>query len=153
MNIFQFINLSRAIVLLNSKRKYAYPFLYFSVIPSHYITPPYLTANPEVSHHILTPRWGKKYIYFILYCYIVLCTFFLLTNYISLIHCVHFSRDKFLIIASDGLWEKLGTQKVILQLWKKLNETNERPTCFCEVVWHKHHYHSTWTSDGKYDNI
>ncbi|OQR77832.1 Pyruvate dehydrogenase-like [Tropilaelaps mercedesae] len=47
------------------------------VIPQHYQTPPYLTASPEVSHHILTPR------------------------------------DKFLIIASDGLWEMLGTQKVV----------------------------------------
>lgn len=39
------------------------------VIPPHYLTPPYLTALPEVTQHRLTPR------------------------------------DKFLIIATDGLWD------------------------------------------------
>ncbi|KAJ6638771.1 [Pyruvate dehydrogenase [acetyl-transferring]]-phosphatase 1, mitochondrial [Pseudolycoriella hygida] len=42
------------------------------VIAQNYFTPPYLTAYPEVTHHILTPR------------------------------------DRFLIIASDGLWDVIS---------------------------------------------
>ncbi|XP_022657994.1 pyruvate dehydrogenase [acetyl-transferring]-phosphatase 2, mitochondrial-like isoform X1 [Varroa jacobsoni] len=57
--------------------KFLVPLYGDRVIPHHYLTPPYLTARPEVSHHILTPR------------------------------------DKFLVIATDGLWEMLGTQKVV----------------------------------------
>lgn len=45
--------------------------------PSHYHTPPYLTATPEVSHRLLTPR------------------------------------DKFLVIASDGLWEQISPLEVV----------------------------------------
>ena len=48
-----------------------------NLIPSFYLTPPYLTAEPEVMHHILTPR------------------------------------DKFLVLASDGLWEHLSEQVVV----------------------------------------
>lgn len=47
------------------------------VIPPNYHTPPYLTARPEVMHHILTPR------------------------------------DRFLIIASDGLWDLMSPLQVV----------------------------------------
>lgn len=47
------------------------------VLPAHYMTPPYLTAQPEVMHHHLTPR------------------------------------DKFLVLASDGLWEQMQPHKVV----------------------------------------
>ena len=48
----------------------------------NYRTPPYLTAKPEVTHHVLKPR------------------------------------DKFLIIASDGLWDQMTPMQV-------------RAKCFC----------------------
>ena len=47
------------------------------LIPNNYKTPPYLTAEPEVIHHPLTPR------------------------------------DKFLVLASDGLWEQLDPKQVV----------------------------------------
>lgn len=47
------------------------------VIQQNYHTPPYLTARPDIVHHILSPR------------------------------------DKFMVLASDGLWEMLGSQKVV----------------------------------------
>ena len=47
------------------------------LIPQNYKTPPYLTAEPEVIHHPLSPR------------------------------------DKFLILASDGLWEQLDPKQVV----------------------------------------
>ncbi|XP_028966634.1 pyruvate dehydrogenase [acetyl-transferring]-phosphatase 1, mitochondrial [Galendromus occidentalis] len=60
------------------------------VIPHHYLTPPYLVATPEVSHHILTPR------------------------------------DKFLVLASDGLWEMLSSQKVVQLIGQFLQGTQAR---------------------------
>ncbi|XP_060076390.1 pyruvate dehydrogenase [acetyl-transferring]-phosphatase 1, mitochondrial-like [Ylistrum balloti] len=48
-----------------------------TLIPRGYQTPPYVTAEPEVIHHTLTPK------------------------------------DKFLIIASDGLWEQMPAEKVV----------------------------------------
>lgn len=47
------------------------------LIPQNYISPPYLTAEPEVISHSLSPR------------------------------------DKFLILATDGLWEHLSEQEVV----------------------------------------
>ena len=47
------------------------------LIPQNYISPPYLTAEPEVVCHSLTPR------------------------------------DKFMILATDGLWEHLTEQQVV----------------------------------------
>lgn len=47
------------------------------LIPNNYNTPPYLTAEPEVIHHSLTPK------------------------------------DKFLVLASDGLWDMLTPEKVV----------------------------------------
>lgn len=54
-----------------------YAYYQDNFIPPHYRTPPYLTAEPEISHHRLTPK------------------------------------DKFLILASDGLWEMLSPDKVV----------------------------------------
>ncbi|XP_069113738.1 pyruvate dehydrogenase [acetyl-transferring]-phosphatase 1, mitochondrial-like [Argopecten irradians] len=48
-----------------------------TLIPRGYQTPPYVTAEPEVIQHTLTPK------------------------------------DKFLIIASDGLWEQMPAEKVV----------------------------------------
>ncbi|GAB1864059.1 [Pyruvate dehydrogenase [acetyl-transferring]]-phosphatase 1, mitochondrial [Camponotus japonicus] len=48
-----------------------------TAIPPNYHTPPYLTANPDVKYHRLTPR------------------------------------DKFLIIASDGLWELISPLQAV----------------------------------------
>lgn len=50
-------------------QKFAVPQFGEQVIPPNYHTPPYLTAQPAIQHHILTPK------------------------------------DKFLILASDGLWD------------------------------------------------
>ncbi|KAK3085335.1 hypothetical protein FSP39_001683 [Pinctada imbricata] len=47
------------------------------VMPNNYITPPYLTAEPEVMKHTLTPN------------------------------------DKFLVIATDGLWDMLSPEQVV----------------------------------------
>lgn len=47
------------------------------LVPSNYISPPYLTAKPEVLHHTLT------------------------------------HRDKFLVMASDGLWDMMHPDKVV----------------------------------------
>lgn len=47
------------------------------LIPSNYKSPPYLTAEPEILHHSLTPQ------------------------------------DKFLILATDGLWEHLDEKQVV----------------------------------------
>ncbi|KAL3284542.1 hypothetical protein HHI36_018700 [Cryptolaemus montrouzieri] len=46
-------------------------------IPQNYLTPPYLTARPDVFHHRLTPR------------------------------------DKFLVIASDGLWDMVSPLQTV----------------------------------------
>ncbi|XP_055607446.1 pyruvate dehydrogenase [acetyl-transferring]-phosphatase 1, mitochondrial [Uranotaenia lowii] len=47
------------------------------VVAPYYLTPPYLTARPEITHHILTPR------------------------------------DKFLILASDGLWDAMSPMQTV----------------------------------------
>ena len=52
----------------------------------HYYTPPYLTAEPEVSHHELT------------------------------------EDDKFVVIATDGLWERLSNEQVIDIVSDKLDQ-------------------------------
>jgi len=46
-------------------------------VPSHYQTPPYLTAQPEVSHHTLR------------------------------------RQDRFMVIATDGLWDLMSSQEAI----------------------------------------
>uniref|UniRef100_A0A6M2DGE6 Protein phosphatase 2c/pyruvate dehydrogenase lipoamide phosphatase n=1 Tax=Xenopsylla cheopis TaxID=163159 RepID=A0A6M2DGE6_XENCH len=48
-----------------------------NILPPNYITPPYLTARPEVIHHRLTPR------------------------------------DRFLVIASDGLWDTMTPHQAV----------------------------------------
>lgn len=53
------------------------PLLAVKVMAPHYLTPPYLTACPEVTHHILTPR------------------------------------DRFLVLATDGLWDMLSPTQVV----------------------------------------
>lgn len=58
-------------------KKVVVPFLGETAIPPNYHTPPYLTANPEVRYHRLTPR------------------------------------DKFLIIASDGLWDLISPLQAV----------------------------------------
>lgn len=50
-------------------QKYAVPYYGEHVIPQNYFTPPYLTAEPEISYHLINPR------------------------------------DRFLIIATDGIWD------------------------------------------------
>ncbi|XP_061730465.1 pyruvate dehydrogenase [acetyl-transferring]-phosphatase 1, mitochondrial-like [Nerophis ophidion] len=65
-------------------------------LPPHYLTPPYLSAEPEVTQHLITPS------------------------------------DKFLVLASDGLWELMHRQTVVqlvgqhikgLQLQKPITPT------------------------------
>lgn len=58
-------------------RRVVVPFLGETAIPPNYHTPPYLTADPEVRYHRLTPR------------------------------------DKFLIIASDGLWDLISPLQAV----------------------------------------
>lgn len=50
-------------------KKYAVRYYGDHIIPPNYLTPPYLTAEPEISYHSLTPK------------------------------------DRFLIIATDGIWD------------------------------------------------
>jgi pyruvate dehydrogenase phosphatase len=47
------------------------------VVAPNYLTPPYLTAKPEITHHILTPK------------------------------------DRFLVLASDGLWDFMTPMQVV----------------------------------------
>ncbi|XP_017486612.1 PREDICTED: pyruvate dehydrogenase [acetyl-transferring]-phosphatase 1, mitochondrial [Rhagoletis zephyria] len=65
--------------------KYVVPTFGEHSVPPHYYTPPYLTAQPEVQHHILRPN------------------------------------DKFLVIASDGLWDFLTPSQVISLVGEHLN--------------------------------
>ncbi|KAJ2954330.1 hypothetical protein O0L34_g2588 [Tuta absoluta] len=58
--------------------KVAVPFVGQKAIPSYYLTPPYLTAKPDVFYHRLTPK------------------------------------DKFLIIASDGIWDMLTPLQAVM---------------------------------------
>lgn len=50
---------------------------YTQAVPHNYFTPPYLTACPEITHHLLTPR------------------------------------DRFMVIASDGLWDMMSPMQVV----------------------------------------
>ncbi|NWH67246.1 PDP2 phosphatase, partial [Geococcyx californianus] len=60
----------------------------YQYVPPNYHTPPYLTAEPEVTYHKLR------------------------------------SKDKFLVIASDGLWEMLSNEKVVKLVGEHLTELN-----------------------------
>ncbi|NXS92232.1 PDP2 phosphatase, partial [Jacana jacana] len=60
----------------------------YQYVPPNYHTPPYLTAEPEVTYHKLR------------------------------------SKDKFLVIASDGLWELLSNEKVVQLVAGHLMELN-----------------------------
>lgn len=53
-------------------------------LPPHYLTPPYLSAHPEVSRHLIRPA------------------------------------DKFLVLASDGLWELMHRQTVVQLVGEQL---------------------------------
>jgi len=48
-----------------------------NLIPTHYESPPYLTAQPEISHHML---WN---------------------------------RDRFMVLATDGLWDMMSSQQAV----------------------------------------
>lgn len=61
----------------NIQKKILVPRLGDQVLPPNYLTPPYLSCEPEVSHWTLSPR------------------------------------DKFMIIASDGLWELMSPHQVV----------------------------------------
>ncbi|XP_045047850.1 pyruvate dehydrogenase [acetyl-transferring]-phosphatase 2, mitochondrial isoform X2 [Desmodus rotundus] len=58
----------------------------YQFTPPHYYTPPYLTAEPEVTYHRLRPQ------------------------------------DKFLVLASDGLWDLLDNEDVVRLVVEHLNE-------------------------------
>ncbi|XP_025744834.1 pyruvate dehydrogenase [acetyl-transferring]-phosphatase 2, mitochondrial [Callorhinus ursinus] len=58
----------------------------YQFTPPHYYTPPYLTAEPEVTYHRLRPQ------------------------------------DKFLVLASDGLWDVLGNEEVVRLVVEHLAE-------------------------------
>lgn len=60
----------------------------YHYVPPNYHTPPYLTAEPEVTYHKLR------------------------------------GKDKFLIIASDGLWEMLSNEEVVKLVAGHLTELN-----------------------------
>lgn len=62
--------------------------IYEQILPGYY-TPPYLTAEPEVSHHELT------------------------------------KDDKFVVIATDGLWERLSNEQVINIVGDKLDQHDD----------------------------
>lgn len=58
-------------------QKFVVPYYGEHVIPHNYLTPPYLTAEPEINYHTLT------------------------------------SKDRFLIIASDGLWDFMSPTQAV----------------------------------------
>lgn len=58
-------------------QKYVVPHYGEHVIPQHYLTPPYLTAEPEISYHSISPR------------------------------------DRFLIIATDGIWDFMSPTQAV----------------------------------------
>ncbi|NXA35039.1 PDP2 phosphatase, partial [Eudromia elegans] len=62
----------------------------YQYVPPNYHTPPYLTAEPEVTYHKLR------------------------------------GKDKFLVIASDGLWEMLSNEMVVKLVVRHLAEFNMR---------------------------
>ncbi|KAM6927879.1 pyruvate dehydrogenase [acetyl-transferring]-phosphatase 1, mitochondrial-like [Xenentodon cancila] len=53
-------------------------------LPQHYLTPPYLSAEPEITRHLITPA------------------------------------DKFVVLATDGLWELLRRQTVVQLVGEQL---------------------------------
>ena len=59
--------------------------IYQQILPGYH-TPPYLTAEPEISHHELT------------------------------------KNDKFVVIATDGLWERLSNEQVVSIVGDKLDK-------------------------------
>ncbi|XP_068941922.1 pyruvate dehydrogenase [acetyl-transferring]-phosphatase 2, mitochondrial [Petaurus breviceps papuanus] len=59
--------------------------------PSNYYTPPYLTAEPEITYHKLRPK------------------------------------DKFLVMASDGLWDLLGNEDVVRLVVEHLEASRQKP--------------------------
>ena len=61
----------------------------YQQVPPAYHTPPYLTAEPEMSHQELT------------------------------------KDDKFVVIASDGLWERLSNEQVVDIVGKKVDQRND----------------------------
>lgn len=58
-------------------KQYVVPQYGEQVIPPNYLTPPYLTAEPEISYHLITPR------------------------------------DRFLIVATDGIWDFLSPTQAV----------------------------------------
>ena len=64
----------------------------YQQIPPNYLTPPYLTAEPVVTHHKLD------------------------------------KQDKFVVIASDGLWERLSSNEVIDIVSKELSSSDNIAT-------------------------
>lgn len=58
----------------------------YQFTPQHYYTPPYLTAEPELTYHRLRPQ------------------------------------DKFLVLASDGLWDVLDSEDVVRLVVEHLSE-------------------------------
>lgn len=60
----------------------------YQFTPSHYYTPPYLTAEPEITYHRLRPQ------------------------------------DKFLVLASDGLWDVLDNDDVVRLVMEHLTEAD-----------------------------
>lgn len=70
---------------LKNLKEFAVPVYGHGVIPSHYYTPPYVTAHPEITHKRL--------------------------NY----------KDKFLVLATDGLWDLLSPEKVVQLIGNHLN--------------------------------
>lgn len=66
-------------------KEYTVPLYGHGVVPPHYLTPPYLSAEPEIIHKRL--------------------------NY----------KDKFLVLATDGLWDLLTPERVIQLIGNHLN--------------------------------
>ncbi|KAM4723011.1 pyruvate dehydrogenase [acetyl-transferring]-phosphatase 2, mitochondrial [Rhinophrynus dorsalis] len=64
------------------------PLNIYQYSPSNYYTPPYLTAEPEITYHKLRPQ------------------------------------DKFLVMASDGLWDMLDNQEVVRLVAEHLSEVH-----------------------------
>lgn len=70
---------------MKNLKEFAVPVYGHGVIPSNYLTPPYVTAQPEILHKRL--------------------------NY----------KDKFLVLATDGLWDLLSPEKVVQLIGNHLN--------------------------------
>lgn len=64
-------------------------------LPPHYLTPPYLSAQPEVTRHLIRPE------------------------------------DKFLVLATDGLWELMHRQTVVQLVGEhQAGQETSRPVYF-----------------------